>query len=73
MWDHAPYFHSSVSNVNFVLWRGGGVQKYFLYDQMSIQCVECAITEIYLLLVALNVHFTLIYFFGFETYRLIGR
>ena len=31
---------------------GGGVQKYFLYDQMSIQCVECAFTVIYLLLVA---------------------
>jgi hypothetical protein len=27
VWDSAPYFHSSVSNVNFVLWRGGGVQK----------------------------------------------
>ena len=24
VWDYAPYFHSSVSNVNFVLWRGGG-------------------------------------------------
>jgi hypothetical protein len=34
--------------------RGGGVQKYFLYVQMSIQCVECAITEVYLLLVARN-------------------
>ena len=33
---------------------GGGVQKYFLYAQMTIQCVECAITEIYLLLVARN-------------------
>jgi hypothetical protein len=32
----------------------GGVQKYFLYTQMTIQCVECAITEIYLLLVARN-------------------
>ena len=36
------------------LYCGGGVQKYFLYAQMSIQCVECAITEIYLLLVARN-------------------
>ena len=53
VWDSAPYFHSSVSSVNFVLWRGG-VQKYFLYARMSIQCVECAITEIYLLLVARN-------------------
>ena len=50
VWDSAPYFHCSVSNVNFVLWRG--VQKYFLYARMSIKCVECAITEIYLLLVA---------------------
>ena len=24
VWDSAPYFHSSVSNVNFVLWKGGG-------------------------------------------------
>jgi hypothetical protein len=23
VWDSAPYFHSSVSNVNFVLWRRG--------------------------------------------------
>ena len=52
VWDSAPYFHSSVSYVNFVLWWG--VQKYFLYAQMTIQCVECAITEIYLLLVARN-------------------
>ena len=41
VWD---YFHSSVLNVNFVLWKGGVVQKYFLYAQMTIQCVECAIT-----------------------------
>jgi hypothetical protein len=34
--------------------KKGGVQKYFLLAQMSIQCVECAITEIYLLLVARN-------------------
>jgi len=34
--------------------REGGVQKYFLYAQISIQCVECAITVIYLLLVAGN-------------------
>jgi hypothetical protein len=33
---------------------GGGVQKYYLYAQMSIQCVECAITEIHVLLVARN-------------------
>jgi len=46
VWDSVPYFHSSVSNVNFVLWERG-VQKYFLLAQMSIQCVECAITEIY--------------------------
>jgi hypothetical protein len=41
--DSAPYFHNGVSSVNFVL-----------YAQMSIQCVEYAITEIYLLLVARN-------------------
>ena len=39
-------------HVNFVLWRG--VQKYFLYAQMLIQCVECAFTVIYLLLVSRN-------------------
>jgi hypothetical protein len=58
------------------LFRGGRVQKYFLYAQMSIQCVECAFTVIYLLLVARNllkVHFALIYFFGFETYHFIGH
>jgi hypothetical protein len=30
VWDSAPYFHSSVSIINFVLWRG--VQKYILYS-----------------------------------------
>ena len=42
---------------------------------MSLQCVECAITEIYLLLVARNLlrYMLLFIFFGFETYRLIGR
>ena len=55
---------------------GGGVQKYFLLAQMSIQCVECAITEIYVLLVSRNLLkyiLLLNIFFGFETYRLIGR
>jgi hypothetical protein len=55
---HGPFehenelVHSSVSNINFVLWKRRGVQKYFLYAQMSIQCVECAFTVIYLLLLA---------------------
>jgi hypothetical protein len=31
-----------------------GVQKYFLYAQMSFQCVECAFTVIDMLLVAIN-------------------
>ena len=71
-----PQIHSWVSNVNFVLWRE--VQTYFLYAKTSIQYVECAITEIYLILVARNilkVHFALIFylFFFFQTYRLIGR
>jgi hypothetical protein len=60
VWDSAPYFHCSVSNVNFVLWRG--VQKYFLYARMSIQWVKWAITEIYLLLVA---RFCSYFFFWF--------
>jgi hypothetical protein len=35
--------------------KGGGVlQKYFLYAQMSIHCVEYPFTVIYLLLVARN-------------------
>jgi hypothetical protein len=33
---------------------GRGLQKYLLYIQMSIQCVEYAFTVIYLLLVARN-------------------
>jgi hypothetical protein len=42
-----------------------GVQKYFLHAQMSIPCVECAITEIYLLLVARNLlkYILLLFFF----------
>jgi hypothetical protein len=48
-----------------------GVQKYFLYALKSIQCVECGITEIYLLLIAENLLkyiLLLFFFFGFETY-----
>jgi positive regulator of sigma E activity len=55
---------------------GRGVQKYFLYALKSIQCVECGITEINLLLVAGNLLkyiLLLLFFFGFETYRPIGR
>jgi hypothetical protein len=48
--DSAPYYHSSVSNVNFVLWRGDPE----IFPVLSIQCVECVITEIYVLLVARN-------------------
>ena len=44
--DSAPWVHSRVSNVNFVL--------YLLYAQMSIQCFEYAFTVIYLSLVARN-------------------
>jgi hypothetical protein len=44
LWDSAPQVHSMVSNVNFVLWGEGGLQKYALYAQMSIQCVEYAFT-----------------------------
>ena len=39
------------------LYCGGGgerFQKYVLYAQMSMQCVECVFTVIYLLLVARN-------------------
>ena len=52
-----------------------GLQKYFLYAQMSIQCVICAFTETYLLLVAINHFYILLFitFYGFEAYRLIGR
>ena len=67
---------------------GVGVQKYFLHAQMSTPCVECAITEIYLLLVARNLLYFkrflatnntfcsflfFLYFLGFETYRHSGR
>jgi hypothetical protein len=43
---------------------------------MSVYCVGYAFTVIYLLLDARNllkVHVALIYFWGFQTYRLIAR
>jgi hypothetical protein len=43
---------------------------------MSVYCVGYAFTVIYLLLDARNllkVHVALIYFLGFQTYRLIAR
>ena len=56
------------------LYCGGGVQTNIMHAQMLIQCFECTITEIYLLLVARNLlKFALFYFLGFETCRLIGR
>ena len=47
-------FKSTVGYQMSTLYCGGGFQKYFLHAQMSIQCVECAFTVIYLLLVARN-------------------
>ena len=38
-----------------------GAQKYFLYAQMSFQCVECAFTVIDLLLVAINNFYILLF------------
>ena len=51
--------------MSIVYCGGVGVQKDFLYSQMSIPCVECAITEIYLLLVARNLlkYILLLFFF----------
>jgi hypothetical protein len=53
----------------------GGGQKYFLYAQMSNQCDDCAIRVKYLLLIGRNfcTFWSYFFFFGFETYRLIGR
>jgi hypothetical protein len=64
-----------VSNINFALWKGG-VPEIFPVCPEVIQCVECGITEIYLLLVAGNLLkyiLLLLFVFGFETYRPIGR
>jgi hypothetical protein len=51
---------------------GWGVQKNFLYDQMSIQCVECAFTVIYLLLVARNLYKYILLLFIFLILRHIA-
>jgi hypothetical protein len=49
------------------------VQKYFLYALKSIQCVECGITEIYLLLIAENLlKYILLLFFFFLVLRHIA-
>ena len=58
------------------LYCGGvGVQKYFLHAQMSIPCVECAITEIYLLLVARNLlkYILLLFIFYFYFFFVLRR
>ena len=49
-----------------------GGQKYFLYAQMSIQCVECGIIEIYLLLVAGNLLKYILLWFIFLVLRHIA-
>jgi hypothetical protein len=48
------------------------VQKYILLAQMSIQYVECAITEIYLLLVARNLLKYILLLFIFLVLRRIA-
>ena len=77
VWDSARYFHSSVLNVNFVLWKGGGgsrniscmpgcrfnvlnvqLQKYIYYWSLEI-CISTFCPYLF--------------FFCFETYRLISR
>jgi hypothetical protein len=74
VWDSAPYFYSSVSNVNFVLWRGGPEIVPICPDVDSM-CWMCNYRNIFIIgrYKSLKVHFSLIYYFCFETYRLICR
>jgi hypothetical protein len=47
VYDSSHQVHTCVSNVKFVLcggWGGQGLQKYILYAQMSIHCIEYAFT-----------------------------
>ena len=39
MQDFAPYFHSNVSNVNFVLWKEGGGGFPVCPDEDSMCCM----------------------------------
>ena len=74
VWDSAHYFHSIVSNVNFVLWRRGGPETFPVCPDIDSMCWMCNYRNIFIIgrEKSLKVHFALIYFFGFETYRLIG-
>jgi hypothetical protein len=37
VWDYGHYFHSSVSNVNFVLWKGGGSTNICRFNVLNVQ------------------------------------
>jgi hypothetical protein len=61
-----------VCQMSTLYWGKGVVQKYILLAQMSIQYVECAITEIYLLLVARNLLKYILLLFVFLVLRRIA-
>ena len=65
---------ANVSNANFVLyWRGA--PEIFPICPELIQCWICIYSNTFVIdrQKYLKVHFTFIIYFGFETYRLIGR
>ena len=80
VWDSAPYFHSSVSNVNFVLWKGGGgggggsrnisCMPRWRFNVLNVQLQKYIY---YWSLEIFKSTFCSYIFFGFETYLLIGR
>ena len=73
VWDSAPYFHSSVSNVNFVLWRGSRNISCMPRCRFNVLNVQLQKYIYYWSPEIFKSPFALIYFFGFETYQLIGR
>ena len=48
VWDSAPYFHSSVSNVNFVLWRGGP-EIFPVCPDVDSMCWMCNYRNIFII------------------------
>ena len=77
VWDYVPYFHSSVSNVNFILWkRGGGAEIYPACPDVDSMCCMCNYRNIFIIgrwNLLKYILLLLLFFGGFETYRLIGR
>jgi hypothetical protein len=66
----------NMSSLFCIVWTGWGSSRYiYCMSDVDLLCWLCIYSNIFVIgrYKSLKVHFTLINFFGFETYRLIAR